>query len=327
MSQSWPRPGPHRSAASPASRRSWSAAAPPGSARSPVSLAASRSWRSAPAWPWDTAIIAREPVGVVAAIAPWNAPYGIMLNKVAYALVAGCTVVMKPSPETPIEAYIIAEAAEAAGLSPGVVNLVPGIARRPTISSTIRASTRSASPARRSPADALLPSAVAALRAVRWSSAANRRRSSATIIRPRMPPICFEHDHGDERPGLRDAQPRDRPAAAPRRDRRRNRREDEADRDRLQRRSRHPTRPAGNEAPARTRRNLYRGGQENRRSRYRRRPPGPSQPRLFHRADPIRQRRQQEPHRPGGNLRPGAEPDPVRRRGRCDSHRQRFLRP
>ena len=72
------------------------------------------------------AIIAHEPVGVVAAIAPWNAPFGIMANKVAYALVTGCTVVMKPSPETPLEAYIIAEAAEAAGLPPGVVNLVTG---------------------------------------------------------------------------------------------------------------------------------------------------------------------------------------------------------
>ncbi|SFG44426.1 Acyl-CoA reductase [Novosphingobium sp. CF614] len=72
------------------------------------------------------AIVAHEPVGVVAAIAPWNAPFGIMANKVAYALVTGCTVVMKPSPETPLEAWIIAEAAEAAGLPPGVVNLVPG---------------------------------------------------------------------------------------------------------------------------------------------------------------------------------------------------------
>jgi aldehyde dehydrogenase (NAD+) len=71
------------------------------------------------------AYVSYEPVGVVAAIAPWNGPYGIMINKVAYALVTGCTVVMKPSPETPLEAYIIAEAAEAAGLPAGVVNLVP----------------------------------------------------------------------------------------------------------------------------------------------------------------------------------------------------------
>jgi len=73
----------------------------------------------------DTVILAREPVGVVAGIAPWNAPFGIMANKVFYSLVAGCTIVMKPSPETPLEAYIIAEAAEAAGIPAGVVNLVP----------------------------------------------------------------------------------------------------------------------------------------------------------------------------------------------------------
>ena len=71
------------------------------------------------------ALIVQEPVGVVAAIAPWNGPFGIMANKVAYALLTGCTVIMKPSPETPLEAYIIAEAAEAAGIPAGVVNLVP----------------------------------------------------------------------------------------------------------------------------------------------------------------------------------------------------------
>ncbi len=71
-------------------------------------------------------LVAYEAVGVVAAIAPWNGPFGIMLNKVAYALASGFTVIMKPSPETPLETYIIAEAAEAAGLPAGVVNLVCG---------------------------------------------------------------------------------------------------------------------------------------------------------------------------------------------------------
>jgi len=68
--------------------------------------------------------VLRDPVGVVAAIAPWNAPFGILAGKTAHALLAGCTVVMKPAPETPLEAYIVAEAAEAVGLPPGVVNLV-----------------------------------------------------------------------------------------------------------------------------------------------------------------------------------------------------------
>ena len=72
----------------------------------------------------DTGIIAREPVGVVAAIAPWNGPYAIMGTKLANALAAGCTVIMKPAPETPVEAYILAEACEAAGIPPGVVNLI-----------------------------------------------------------------------------------------------------------------------------------------------------------------------------------------------------------
>ena len=73
---------------------------------------------------FGTGFLVREPVGVVAAIAPWNAPLVAMLNKIAPALLAGCTVVMKPAPQTPIDAYIIAECAAAAGLPPGVINLI-----------------------------------------------------------------------------------------------------------------------------------------------------------------------------------------------------------
>jgi aldehyde dehydrogenase (NAD+) len=70
------------------------------------------------------AYLVREPVGVVAAIAPWNAPLAAILTKIGPALFAGCTVIIKPAPQTPIEAYIVAECAEAAGFPPGVVNLV-----------------------------------------------------------------------------------------------------------------------------------------------------------------------------------------------------------
>src|SRR5690606_1712149 len=69
--------------------------------------------------------VVKEPVGVVAAITPWNAPLVLLCYKVSAALAAGCTVVAKPSPETPIDAYILAECIEAAGLPPGVFNLVP----------------------------------------------------------------------------------------------------------------------------------------------------------------------------------------------------------
>lgn len=71
-----------------------------------------------------SAWVVHEPAGVVAAIAPWNNPFGILAGKVAPALLAGCPVVMKPAPETPIEAYLIAEVAEQIGLPEGVLNLV-----------------------------------------------------------------------------------------------------------------------------------------------------------------------------------------------------------
>lgn len=69
-------------------------------------------------------MLVHEPVGVVAAIAPWNAPLASMMTKIGPALVAGCTVIMKPAPQTPIEAYLIAECADEAGFPDGVINLV-----------------------------------------------------------------------------------------------------------------------------------------------------------------------------------------------------------
>jgi acyl-CoA reductase-like NAD-dependent aldehyde dehydrogenase len=87
----------------------------------------------APSYPWsDTrrsatgnALVTREAVGVVAAIVPWNAPLLTGMIKLAPALLAGCTVVYKPSPETPLSAYLLAEMLQSAGLPDGVFNLVP----------------------------------------------------------------------------------------------------------------------------------------------------------------------------------------------------------
>lgn len=70
------------------------------------------------------AVVVHEAVGVVAAIAPWNGPLASLLIKLAPALAAGCAVIIKPSPETPLEAFLLAEAAEEAGLPEGVVNLL-----------------------------------------------------------------------------------------------------------------------------------------------------------------------------------------------------------
>jgi aldehyde dehydrogenase (NAD+) len=69
-------------------------------------------------------LLVREPVGVVGAIIPWNGPLGLIGHKVAPALIAGCTVVLKSSPEAPGDGYVVAEAAEAAGLPAGVLNVI-----------------------------------------------------------------------------------------------------------------------------------------------------------------------------------------------------------
>jgi betaine-aldehyde dehydrogenase len=70
--------------------------------------------------------VVREPVGVVVAITPWNFPLHQVTLKVAAALAAGCTVVLKPSEVAPLNAFILAEVIDALGLPPGVFNLVTG---------------------------------------------------------------------------------------------------------------------------------------------------------------------------------------------------------
>jgi aldehyde dehydrogenase (NAD+) len=69
-------------------------------------------------------LLVREPVGVVGAIIPWNGPLMLLSHKLTPALLAGCTVIAKLSPEAPGEAYILAEVAEAVGLPRGVLNVV-----------------------------------------------------------------------------------------------------------------------------------------------------------------------------------------------------------
>jgi len=73
-----------------------------------------------------TSLIVREPVGVVGAITPWNYPLHQIAAKVAPALAAGCTVVLKPSEVAPLNAFVLAEIIDAIGLPPGAFNLVTG---------------------------------------------------------------------------------------------------------------------------------------------------------------------------------------------------------
>ncbi|HSA52498.1 MAG TPA: aldehyde dehydrogenase [Yinghuangia sp.] len=69
-------------------------------------------------------LVRREPIGVVAGIVPWNVPLFVAVLKLAPALAAGCTIVLKPSPETALDAYLLAEVAIEAGVPAGVINIV-----------------------------------------------------------------------------------------------------------------------------------------------------------------------------------------------------------
>jgi acyl-CoA reductase-like NAD-dependent aldehyde dehydrogenase len=71
-------------------------------------------------------VVLREPMGVAALIIPFNAPLNLNLGKLAPALAAGCTAVLKPSPYTPLEAFVLGEIADEAGLPPGVLNIITG---------------------------------------------------------------------------------------------------------------------------------------------------------------------------------------------------------
>ena len=86
-------------------------------------------------FPWETrrpgalggdVMVRHEPVGVVAAIPPWNVPQFTILSKLIPALLTGCTVVIKPAPETPLDTYLLAELLIEAGVPEGVVSIVAG---------------------------------------------------------------------------------------------------------------------------------------------------------------------------------------------------------
>ncbi len=73
--------------------------------------------------------VLRQPIGVVAAITPWNFPAAMITRKIAPALAAGCTVVVKPAPETPLTALALAELAQRAGFPAGAINVITGDAK------------------------------------------------------------------------------------------------------------------------------------------------------------------------------------------------------
>ncbi|KSD60450.1 NAD-dependent succinate-semialdehyde dehydrogenase [Pseudomonas aeruginosa] len=83
-------------------------------------------------------VVTKQPIGVVAAITPWNFPLAMVTRKVGPALAAGCTLILKPSEETPLSAFALAVLAEQAGVPAGVFNIVSGDA--PAIGGALQAS-------------------------------------------------------------------------------------------------------------------------------------------------------------------------------------------
>lgn len=90
-------------------------------------LAESYPWREARPGRYGSDIhVLHEPVGVAAAVVPWNMPQFLIITKLVPALLAGCSVIVKPAPETPLNALLLAELIAEADLPPGVVSVLPG---------------------------------------------------------------------------------------------------------------------------------------------------------------------------------------------------------
>ena len=90
-------------------------------------LAGSYEWQQArPGLYGNDIRIVKQPVGVIAAVVPWNMPQFLTICKMVPALLAGCSVVLKPSPEAVLDAQLLAELVAEADLPPGVFNVVPG---------------------------------------------------------------------------------------------------------------------------------------------------------------------------------------------------------
>jgi len=75
-------------------------------------------------WSDKRMVVLKQPIGVCASITPWNFPIAMITRKVAPAIAAGCTIVIKPAEQTPLSALAMAELAERAGLPPGVMNII-----------------------------------------------------------------------------------------------------------------------------------------------------------------------------------------------------------
>ena len=272
----------------------------------------------------------RAPVGVVAAIVPWNVPQFLIMPKLIPALIAGCTVIVKPAPETPLDALWLAEMIEQLDLPEGVVSVLPGgtevgeaLVRHPGVDKVVvHRVERGRAPHRRAVRRAAQAGEPRTRRQVGGDHPRRRRhRQDGPGIEVREP--------DEQRAGLRRADPHPGQRAAPRRGRRR------AGRQMSGLQVGDPTDPATDIGPLVAQRQQAPGSGLHP-VRGRKRAPAsssaartaPARPRLVRAADGVRRRHQRHAHRARGDLRPGADRDALPRRGRRRPHRQRQrLRP
>ena len=133
-------------------------------------------------------LVVREPIGVVGAVTAWNVPFFLAANKLGPALVAGCTVVLKPASETPLSVFAMAEMFAEAGLPEGVLSIVPGgpeTGRALTANPEIDKYTFTGSSV---VGKEVARSRLRSSRPARWSSVASPRRSSSRT--PTWTPRC-----------------------------------------------------------------------------------------------------------------------------------------
>ena len=283
-------------------------------------------WRDFRDGIYGQTMVLREPIGVVGAVTAWNVPFFLAANKLGPALLAGCTVVLKPAAETPLSVFAMAECFAEAGLPEGVLSIVPGgpetgraLTANPELDKfTFTGSSAVGKEIAKIAAEKLKP-----------CSLELGGKSAAIILEDAdldstLPMLVFS--------GLMNCgqacvgQTR---VLAPRT------RYDEVVEEacgsclehagRAARQRRRDDRPADLREAARTRRGLHQEGRRGGRAhRHRRRPPRGPRQRLVRPAHRLRRRRQLDGHRAGGDLRPGAGGHSVRHRRGCGAHRQRL---
>ena len=279
----------------------------------------------------SSVLVRREPVGVVGAIVPWNVPLYVTMLKLAPALAAGATMVLKPAPESPLSAYLLAEALEEVGLPKGVVNVLPAgrevgehLVRHPGVDKIAFTGSTAAGMkiasicgeqlkrytlelGGKSAAIILDDADVDTTLDNLLQVAGLMNNGQACVAQTRVLASTRQVRRGRQRPGHSHGGGQGRRPG----------------------RDGHRGRAPRRRAPAGPGREVHRagsgGGCGGRRGRRSPRRPGHG---LVRRAHPLRQGHQRHAHRPGGDLRAGHLGHPLRRRRRRRGHRQRLdLRP